>query len=241
VISLSYASPSTPKQVIPSDHLSSTSAGDTTAPTVSNVSPADGATGAGISGNVTATFSEEMDAATLNASSFTLVKQGTTTPVPATVTYDGTTRSAVLNPDADLEFGTTYTATILGGAGGAKDFAGNPLAADMVWSFTTSAVLSGLTGEYYDNADLTNLKGTRVDPTVNFNWGSGSPDPSINAESFSVRWTGQVRADASETYTFYTTSNDGVRLWVNNQLVIDNWTSHAATENKGTIALQAGQ
>jgi endo-1,4-beta-D-glucanase Y len=49
-----------------------------------------------------------------------------------------------------------------------------------------------------------------------------------------------VKANYSETYTFYTLSDDGVRLWVNNKLVIDNWTDHAPTENRGTIALQAG-
>src|SRR5262249_41356394 len=83
---------------------------------------------------------------------------------------------------------------------------------------------SGLTGQYYDNMDFTNLKLTRTDPTVDFDWGSGSPDASIGADTFSVRWTGQVQAPSSEIYTFTTTSDDGVRLWINGQLVIDNWT-----------------
>jgi hypothetical protein len=63
----------------------------------------------------------------------------------------------------------------------------------------------------------------------------------MGADTFSVRWTGQVMPQFSETYTFYTTSNDGVRLWVNGQLLIDNWTDHAATENSGTITLTGGQ
>src|SRR5262249_802748 len=50
-----------------------------------------------------------------------------------------------------------------------------------------------------------------------------------------------VQAQYSETYTFYTESDDGVRLWVNGQLLVDNWTDHAPTENSGTIALVAGQ
>ena len=50
-----------------------------------------------------------------------------------------------------------------------------------------------------------------------------------------------MQAQRTQTYTFYTTSDDGVRLWVNNQLVVDNWTDHAATENSGAIALTAGQ
>lgn len=99
----------------------------------------------------------------------------------------------------------------------------------------------GLKGEYFDNADLTNLKLTRTDATVNFDWGTGSPAPSIGVDTFSARWTGQVQPLYSQTYTFYTVSDDGVRLWVNNQLIINNWTDHAPTENSATITLTAGQ
>lgn len=105
---------------------------------------------------------------------------------------------------------------------------------------TPTSSCNGLNGEYYDNIDLTALQLTRVDATVNFNWGNGSPDPSIGADTFSVRWTGQVVPLYSETYTFYTTSDDGVRLWVNGQQIVNNWTNHPATENSGTIALTAG-
>ncbi len=80
-----------------------------------------------------------MDPATLNASTFTLTKQGSTTPLAAQITYDQATKKATLNPDADLEAGTTYTATIEGGSSGAKDLAGNPLGSEKVWSFTTAA------------------------------------------------------------------------------------------------------
>lgn len=104
-----------------------------------------------------------------------------------------------------------------------------------------SRILTGLTGEYFDNQDFTVLKVTRTDPTVNYNWGDGSPDPSVGAESFSVRWTGQVEPQFSETYTFYANTDDGVRLWVNNQLVIDQWWDQATTESSGTITLVAGQ
>ena len=221
---------------------------DSTAPAASSVTPTDGTIDVAANGNATATFSEAMNAATVNASTVTLVKQGTNTPLAANVTYDATSKTATLNPNVDLELETAYAATVKGGPSGAKDLAGNSLAVDKVWSFTTSAAhpppppsLTGLTGQYYDNQDLTNQKLTRVDSMVNFDWGSGSPDPAIAPDSFSVRWTGQVKADYSQTYTFYTTSNDGVRLWVNNQLVIDNWTDHRTTENYGRIVLQAGQ
>jgi murein DD-endopeptidase MepM/ murein hydrolase activator NlpD/lipopolysaccharide export system protein LptA len=99
---------------------------------------------------------------------------------------------------------------------------------------------SGLTGEYFDNQNLTNWMFSRIDPNVNFDWGNGSPDGSIGADTFSVRWRGKVLPQYSETYTFYTVSDDGVRLWVNGQLLIDNWTDHGTTENSGTINLTAG-
>ncbi|OKH41671.1 hypothetical protein FACHB389_04025 [Nostoc calcicola FACHB-389] len=100
---------------------------------------------------------------------------------------------------------------------------------------------NGLKAEYYDNIDFTNLKVTRTDAKVDFIWGAGSPDPSIGADTFSARWTGQVEAKYSETYNFYTNSDDGVRLWVNNQLLVDKFVNQSATENTGSIALVAGQ
>jgi hypothetical protein len=100
---------------------------------------------------------------------------------------------------------------------------------------------TGLTGQYFNDQTLTNLVLTRTDPTVSFNWDSGSPDPSVPVDHFSARWTGQVQAQFSETYTFYTDSDDGVRLWVNGVQLVNNWTDHANTENSGTVALVAGQ
>ncbi|GEM_PF-3425513 len=100
---------------------------------------------------------------------------------------------------------------------------------------------NGLLGSYYNGLNFNTLALTRVDSQVNFNWGMGSPSPSVNIDSFSVRWVGKVEPRTSETYTFYTTSDDGVRLWVNNQLLINNWTDHGETVNTGSINLEAGQ
>lgn len=104
-----------------------------------------------------------------------------------------------------------------------------------------AAPQAGLLGEYFDNQDFTELTVTRVDQTVNFDWGTGSPDPSIVNNNFSIRWTGQVLAEFSETYTFRTYSDDGVRLWIDDQLIIDQWNDHPATYHTGTVELQAGQ
>src|SRR6266571_1062246 len=106
---------------------------DTTAPTVSATVPANATTGVGITAQLATTFSEPMDASTINTSTFTL-KQGTT-PVAGTVSYSGVT--ATFTPTGNLAPLTTYTATI---STGARDLAGNALAADLVWSFTTGII-----------------------------------------------------------------------------------------------------
>ena len=107
-------------------------------------------------------------------------------------------------------------------------------------SFSGTPAGSGLAGNYYDNIDFTGTLTARTDPVVNFDWGGGSPMTGIGADTFSVRWQGQVQAVLSETYTFYTTTDDGVRLWVNNQLIIDRWIDQGPTEWSGSIALSGG-
>ncbi|MEC4983518.1 MAG: PA14 domain-containing protein [Oscillatoria sp. PMC 1068.18] len=108
--------------------------------------------------------------------------------------------------------------------------------------FTDSnTIVNGLKGEYYNNRDFTNLAFTRSDETIDFDWGNNSPDETIAADTFSVRWTGQIEAPTTETYKFYTTSDDGVRLWIDGELIVDNWTDHAPTENSGIIELEAGE
>src|SRR5215213_3470168 len=112
---------------------------DATPPTISTVEPADEATGVGATSNVEAAFSEAMNSSTIDGSTFTLTKQDSTAPVAAQVTYDPVSKRAMLDPEADLEADATYTATLKGGVGGVKDDAGNPLAEDEAWSFTTAA------------------------------------------------------------------------------------------------------
>ncbi|MGH3088542.1 MAG: Ig-like domain-containing protein, partial [Rubrobacteraceae bacterium] len=109
---------------------------ETTRPTVISVSPAENATGVPRNTNVTATFSEAMEEASVEAAGVVkLVKQGRTNAVAASVTYDAVTRKVTLDPNANLEAGTAYTATVTTGA---KDLAGNALAADKTWTFTTA-------------------------------------------------------------------------------------------------------
>lgn len=106
----------------------------------------------------------------------------------------------------------------------------------------TPSAGTGLSAQYFDNSNFTTLKLTRIDPQVNFNWGSGSPATSIGRDTFSVRWTGKVMPQYTQTYTFYVRANDGVRLWINNQQIINRWSNQWFTrEWSGQINLTAGQ
>src|SRR4051794_12727401 len=84
---------------------------------------------------------------------------------------------------------------------------------------------TGLRANYFDNANFTGTSLTRVDPHVSFNWAAGSPDAKIAADTFAARWTGQIKPNFTETYTFRIASDDGVRLWINHRLLIDTWTT----------------
>jgi uncharacterized protein (DUF1800 family) len=107
---------------------------------------------------------------------------------------------------------------------------------------------TGLTGTYYTNSSATyassanfnpaNLMITRVDTNVDFTWSSTLPF--VNSGYFCVRWTGQVQPQYSETYYFVANTDDGVKLWVNDQLIIDSWVSKGASDLTGTIPLQGG-
>lgn len=101
-------------------------------------------------------------------------------------------------------------------------------------------LLSGLTATYFDNADLTGPSVTRIDADVNFDWNTGAPDPRIGPDSFSAQWTGQVRAAYSERYTFTVQADNSARLWVNGQLLIDQWNAKSVNAS-GKITLEAGR
>jgi len=108
--------------------------------------------------------------------------------------------------------------------------------------FTTLASRGiGLRGDYYTGMSFEKLVLTRIDPQINFPWGGSAPDDAVGATNFSVRWTGDVSAQFTQTYTFYTITDDGIHLWVNGVPIIDNWTQHGDTEDRGRINLVAGQ
>jgi PA14 domain/Ricin-type beta-trefoil lectin domain-like/Secretion system C-terminal sorting domain len=82
----------------------------------------------------------------------------------------------------------------------------------------------------------------RVEPTIDSDWGLGTPNVAgIGADNFSIRWESILEVPVTGTYTFTSITDDGVRLWVNNQLIINKWIAQAPTPWTGTIALTAGQ
>lgn len=101
-------------------------------------------------------------------------------------------------------------------------------------------LIGGLKGSYFNGKNFEKFVLSRTDRKIDFNWGLNSPCQRINEDNFSVRWDGLIRIDESGDYTFYTVSDDGVRLKIDGYIVIDNWTKHSATEDKSEISMKKG-
>ncbi len=104
-----------------------------------------------------------------------------------------------------------------------------------------SVAITNWRGEYFNNKTLSGSPVlTRDDSQVNFNWGTGSPaNGTVNSDNFSVRWTRTLSFNNGR-YRFTATSDDGVRVWVNNQVVIDGWYDHQPQTFMGEIDLPSG-
>jgi hypothetical protein len=101
---------------------------------------------------------------------------------------------------------------------------------------------TGLKGEYFDNMDLTSLVATHATENIDYNWPTGMlPDPAVQEGTNSVRWTGQVQAKLTGPMTFYTMADDGVRLYIDDELMVDHWSDHGTAEDAGTVNMTAGQ
>jgi hypothetical protein len=100
---------------------------------------------------------------------------------------------------------------------------------------------TGLQATYFRNVHLTTVALTRLDPLVDFAWGSGSPAPSVPRDHFSARWEGFVQARYSDVYTLAVTVDDGVRLWLDDRLLIDQWREQPARTYSVSTPLGAGE
>jgi len=98
---------------------------------------------------------------------------------------------------------------------------------------------SGLTTDFYNGQNFDHRVASRVESKLDFDWNAGSRPAVVNQHDFSIRFTGQVLTHEAGEYTFITTSNDGIRVWVNDKLVIDNWTDHGVQIDIGKITLAA--
>ncbi len=133
---------------------------------------------------------------------------------------------------------------------GANYFGGTLSNAAIVIYPSPTSSGTGLLGQYFTNSSTTytnsnnfnstNLFLTRIDPVIDFIWGPTNPAPNLSNGLYTVRWTGQVQPQYSETYFFDVKSDDGCRLSVNDQLLINKWQSQSATDQTNSITLQAG-
>lgn len=99
--------------------------------------------------------------------------------------------------------------------------------------------VNAFTGCYYDELNFANLKLSRVDQTINFDWGNGSPHSTIGADTFSATWEGDFNF-AAGTHRFNATTDDGFRLYIDGQRIIDAWFVQPATPYSSEIALAEG-
>lgn len=179
-------------------------AADTTAPTVTGTINANGATNVAVNTKVGATFSESMDPLTVTLTTF-LVKNGATT-VNGTVGYSGF--NAVFTPAANLAPNTLHTITLKGGAAGLKDLAGNAMAADYVYSWTTAATPDTTAPLVASVNPADGAVNVPVTSAVNATFSEAMDPLTINATSFTVQGiTGQVGLNAGNTIATFTPSS----------------------------------
>jgi alpha-D-xyloside xylohydrolase len=106
-------------------------------------------------------------------------------------------------------------------------------------AFRTTNGEAGLSGEYFDGSKFERSIGNRVDATIDFIWNDG-PINGLKKNEYSVRWTGQLLAPRTGRYTLSTKSDDGARLFVDDKLVIDDWSVHAPKLDSTRIQLKQG-
>ena len=100
---------------------------------------------------------------------------------------------------------------------------------------------NGLLGLYYNEPDHTGGFKTRYDATIDYDWGEAAPFIGMNSDRFSVRWIGTLTPQFTEHYTFHTVTDDGVRLYINTNIIIDAWKEEFMNLASIPMVLYAGQ
>jgi hypothetical protein len=140
---------------------------------------------------------------------------------------------------------TTYTADISIGAGNhtiKMEYYEDSYLAVAQLSYTLAPSSSGVWhGQYFNNMFLAGSPVlVRDDPTLNFNWGTGSPGGGVPVDNFSAKWDSVQTLGISGNYTISATSDDGVRVWIDGAIAIDAWYDHPATTFTSVRYLTAG-
>ncbi|GAA4353376.1 hypothetical protein GCM10023185_13950 [Hymenobacter saemangeumensis] len=99
----------------------------------------------------------------------------------------------------------------------------------------------GLVGQYYDGQNFERVMVIRHDATIDFDWTGSEPAPGVPAEHFSVRWTGWLVPPVSGRYKFHVTVDDGMRLWINERQILNEWRDQPVRQYTATVELTAGQ
>ena len=190
-----------------SSSSSSGSSGDTTPPTVISTIPAHLATGVLLNRNITATFSEAMDSATISTTTFTLLNG--ITPIAGAVTYTASSKTATFNPTSDLTASTEYTAHITTGV---KDLAGNAKAAIKTWSFTTGTTTDTTKPVVTSTSPANLATGVVLNAIIDATFSEAMDSSTVSTTTFTLVGPGAVTvtgtvALATLTATFDPTSN----------------------------------
>lgn len=116
-------------------------------------------------------------------------------------------------------------------------------AIDSKWLFTDKTQKqNGLNAEYFPNMDLSGEpKLKRIDKNVNFDWKGDGPGSGFGEDYYSVRWTGYIKVPKTAEFKIQTLSDDGVRVWIDDQLIIQDWTNHAALVSTGVVKFEEGK
>ncbi|MGD8747439.1 MAG: Ig-like domain-containing protein, partial [Balneolaceae bacterium] len=171
---------------------------DDTAPRLTSTDPADNETNVAVNTNISATFSESMDPSTINATTFQVTLNGSV--VSGTVNYSGTT--ATFTPASDLEFNSTYAVTVTTGV---QDLAGNNMASNVSWSFTTASPPDNTPPQISSTNPADNQKDLPVNTSITVMFSEKMDPSSINNNTFILR-KGSTGVSGTITYSGNTAS-----------------------------------
>jgi len=166
---------------------------DLTPPTISSSNPSNGTTGVAVNTAISVTFSEAMDPASVTGTSFTVMTGSTA--VPGSVNYSGTT--ATFTPTGSLAYSTSYTATVTTGA---KDLAGNALAANYVWNFNTGTASDTTPPMISSTSPASGATGVGVNTAISVTFSEAMDPASVTGTSFTVM-TGSTAVPGSVNYS----------------------------------------